>query len=377
MYLYSLYKNNLNDISYHVNYFIIKYYSILFSRDHFKIHISWNTSFIKNDFFIGKLRILWVLGCVCFGSKSFPEILFWKYGCLVGSENRIFRKLISVDPKKKALTTEMNFRSYFHFKWIPERERERERESEREREKHNQSALFARTKLQSAPFASTSAIDRDPRSRTRLRPDRNRRGASRDRNRRFARSRHRSPSCLRADRDRRFARSRSMARSSYWSLRSTAPSNPVERWAYAKARWRSMARSSYWSLRSTAPPNPVERWASIWVLCLFFWFCLLPCSIFQTPENIFRKIFWNTTKHIKTFSFSENGIFSRNAFMRTKHSLELMTLPFIPLLRKRKIPFEVEFIGMSVSKISTRQMCANSQFYESHPKQPSLVLFSR
>ena len=33
-----------------------------------------------------------------------------------------------------------------------------------------------------------------------------------------------------------------------------------------------------------------------------------PCSIFQTPENIFRKIFWNTTKHIKTFFFPENSI---------------------------------------------------------------------
>ena len=41
---------------------------------------------------------------------------FRKCGCLVGSENRIFRKLISVDLKKKALNTEMNFRSYFHFK---------------------------------------------------------------------------------------------------------------------------------------------------------------------------------------------------------------------------------------------------------------------
>ena len=227
-----------------------------------------------------------------------------------------------------------------------ERERERERARAQEGDRDPVSAVRT-SKLQLAPFTSTSAVDRDSRSRTRLRADRNRRGASQDRNWRFARSRRRSPSRLRADRDRRFARSRSTARSSDWSSRSTAPSNPV------------------------------ERWASIWVLCLFFWFCLFPCSIFQAPENIFRKIFWNTTKHIKTFSFPENGIFSGNAFMRTKHSLELMTLPFIPLLRKRKIPFEVEFIGMSVSKISTRQMCANSQFYESHPKRPSLVLFSR
>ena len=217
--------------------------------------------------------------------------------------------------KKKALTTEMNFRSYFHFKWISERESES--------------------------------------ARGRQRP-----------------SRRRSHVQAPVDAIRKHQRRRS---------RSEIANLPSRRSQSARcfARSRSTARSSDWSSRSTAPSNPVERWASIWVLCSFFWFCLFPCSIFQAPENIFRKIFWNTTKHIKTFSFPENGIFSGNAFMRTKHSLELMTLPFIPLLRKRKIPFEVEFIGMSVSKISTRQMCANSQFYESHPKQPSLVLFSR
>ena len=60
---------------------------------------------------------------------------FLKCGCLVGLENRIFRKSIFVDRKEKALTTEMNFRSYFHFFTSNEfwRERERERESERVR----------------------------------------------------------------------------------------------------------------------------------------------------------------------------------------------------------------------------------------------------
>ena len=46
----------------------------------------------------------------------------------------------------------------------------------------------------------------------------------------------------------------------------------------------------------------------------------------QTSENIFRKFFWNATKHIKTFSFPENSIFGKylfsgNAFTRTKRSL--------------------------------------------------------
>ena len=37
--------------------------------------------------------------------------------------------------------------------------------------------------------------------------------------------------------------------------------------------------------------------------------CFLICVfllLFQTPENIFRKIFWNTTKHREIFSFSGN-----------------------------------------------------------------------
>ena len=63
----------------------------------------------------------------------------------------------------------------------------------------------------------------------------------------------------------------------------------------------------------------------------------------QIPENIFRNIFWNATKHMKTFSFPENNIsgkwnifrkyfytnqtepkipFSGNAFTRTKRSLK-------------------------------------------------------
>ena len=46
----------------------------------------------------------------------------------------------------------------------------------------------------------------------------------------------------------------------------------------------------------------------------------------QTSENIFRNIFWNATKHMKIFSFSENSIsgkylFSGNTFTRTKRSL--------------------------------------------------------
>ena len=49
----------------------------------------------------------------------------------------------------------------------------------------------------------------------------------------------------------------------------------------------------------------------------------------QTLENIFRNIFWNATKHMKTFSFPENRIFSGNTFTRTKRSLKLKTMVIV------------------------------------------------
>ena len=119
------------------------------------------------------------------------EMLFRKWGCLVGPENRIFRKLISVDRKKMALTTEI-----IHFKVFPERERERERARERKKTELQSSPMIAgeprapvRTDLASS--SSTTAI--------------------RDRDRRFARSRRRLRS--HEDRDLAFVRSRCQSRS--------------------------------------------------------------------------------------------------------------------------------------------------------------------
>ena len=77
------------------------------------------------------------------------------------------------------------------------------------------------------------------------------------------------------------------------------------------ARSRSMARSSYWSLRSTAPSNPVERWASIWVLCLFFWFCLLPCSIFQTRKYFSENFLKYNQTHKNIFLSGKWNIFQK------------------------------------------------------------------
>ena len=95
------------------------------------LHIKHSNSryhFVTSQFITS--MILFALGSVCFGCKWFQEIIFRKIGCLVGFENRIFRKSFSFDCKKEALTTKILFRSYFHFKWFPEREREKEREEE-------------------------------------------------------------------------------------------------------------------------------------------------------------------------------------------------------------------------------------------------------
>ena len=135
----------------------------------------------------------------------------------------------------------MNFRSYFHYKWIPDRERERERESERKKRPPSSSPVRrspTNPELQSAPIARTSRSRTAPR-RSIARTRRSHHApiaidASRDRdltNSRAARSHapddriaRRSRSRLRTDRDRRFARSASIAIS-----RSTAPSNPGDR----------------------------------------------------------------------------------------------------------------------------------------------------
>ena len=49
--------------------------------------------------------------------------------------------------------------------------------------------------------------------------------------------------------------------------------------------------------------NCVWVFSRLWLL--FFWICVF-LLLFQTLENIFRKIFWNATKHMEIFSFSEN-----------------------------------------------------------------------
>ena len=163
---------------------------------------------------------------------------------MAATENRFSGKSFSVDRKITVLTTEIHFRSYFHFKWFSElgtRKESSQTRKGRMRERKNDLAKHRSRRLS----RSTTPITID---------------ASRDRNRR----------------ERYFARSCRVLLGFVHVLLG---------FVFSFSRF-----------------------------CLFLLF-------FQTSENIFWKIFWNATKHMKTFSFLENEIFSGNAFTRTKHSL--------------------------------------------------------
>ena len=91
-------------------------------------------------------------------------------------------------------------------------------------------------------------------------------------------------------------------------------------WSWSSARSRSGSRSRslrdryHGAIAITARSSDWKHFWNWWFLgCGLFFLgcglCFLICVfllLFQTPENIFRKIFWNATKHQKTFSFSEN-----------------------------------------------------------------------
>ena len=162
-------------------------------------------------------------------------MLFRKWGCLVGPENRIFRKLISVDRKKNGFDYGNHFTLSFSLQSISgKRERKRERVRERKKTELQSSSTIAGeprapVRADLASSSPTTAIRN--RDLTKHRADCDRCDASRDRDRRFARSCRRSQS-RNVDRDLAFMRSRrrsrSMTRSLDRSSRSTAPSNPVE-----------------------------------------------------------------------------------------------------------------------------------------------------
>ena len=199
-------------------------------------------------------------------------MLFRKWGCLVGPENSIFRKLKSVDLKKKPLTTEMLLHFYFPFKSFPENERERESAHVRERRRSS------------------------PRSRAPAPVRRRDRWRDRDRavNRDSARSRSRIAIAL--------SRSRSCCRSR--SLHDHGLGSRSRRCVVIAISDRDRAVIAISDRAVIGCISGIDDFFFLGCgLCFLICVFLLP---FQTPENIFRKIFWNATKHMETFSFSGN-----------------------------------------------------------------------
>ena len=197
-------------------------------------------------------------------------MLFRKWGCLVGPENSIFRKLKSVDPKKMPLTTEIILHFYFPFKVFPENFTERERERARARACTVRRSP-ANSKLQSVPIAISSANI----------------PIAVDRNLAVTRS-HRIEIAISRSVDREIAYVGERGRSEIAidASRDHAVDRDLGSW--------STTRSSDWICLRTG--------SRLWLV--FFWICVF--LLFQTPENIFRKIFWYATKHMETFSFSGN-----------------------------------------------------------------------
>ena len=202
---------------------------------------------------------------------------FRKWGCLVGPENSIFRKLKSVDRKKMALTTEIILHFHFHFKVFSEKERERERESARERRRPSSNQSDDRWRIPSSSPRRSHELqseDRNPRSWSTLRE--------------IAISRS-------VDRDLAFARSRRLE-----IAPSIAIDNVVVGLELAKHRAVEPSRAS--------------------IVDDFFFLGLSFPSSFPNTRKYFPKNF------LKCNQAHENIFLSGNAFTRTKHSLRLLKL---------------------------------------------------
>ena len=161
----------------------------------------------------------------------------------------------------------MNFRSYFHFEWIPERERERERECKRE------------TETQSTPFARPSSSRRRSHVQAPVGAVRKHQPsiAIRDRELAFAliaigavlreitidASQDRAvdhnlafaPIAIDASRDHAVDHDLAFAPIAIDASRDRVVDRDLAKWRGAS---RSTARSSDWSSRSTASSNPVD-----------------------------------------------------------------------------------------------------------------------
>ena len=221
-------------------------------------------------------------------------MLFRKWGCLVGPENSIFQKLKSVDSKKQPLTTEMLLHFYFPFKAFPENERERESAHVRERRRSS------------------------PRSRAPAPVRRRDRWRDRDRaiNRDSARSRSRIAIAL--------SRSRSCCRSR--SLHDHGLGSRSRRCVVIAISDRDRAVIAISDRAVIGCISGIDDFFFLGCgLCFLICVFLLP---FQTPENIFRKIFWNVTKHhgniflFRKLAFSKNMYFPENVLQQPNTALD-------------------------------------------------------
>ena len=189
-----------------------------------------------------------LLGCVCFGWKWFQEIiftLFRMFGChrkWYFPENDFW--LTNIFTFDRKWFSPLIFTSK-HFR--KKREREGERARAREEKKPNSQSISRRR--WSPVRAPGDAISRRSRDRAV------------------------ASSCLRSRSTRAVARSRSQID------REIAPS---------RAR----------VIDCEIAISDRDRW---WY---FSWVCVF--LLFRTPKNIFRKIFWNATKHREIFSVSRN-----------------------------------------------------------------------
>ena len=249
------------------------------------------------------------LGCVCFGWKSLPKMLFQKWGCLVGPENSIFRKLKSVDPKKMPLTTEIDLHFYFPFKAFPENERERERARAWEEKDKRDLAVTRSHRREIQEEDPSRKITRSERkirrSRSRLHeitPARDPRGRSVEEDREI---REEDPSiAISPSQDRAVDRDLETVRSHGWS------------------------RSRLCEIVPARDPR-----GRIWTVFEFFLGCGLCFSrfvfsfFFSKHQKIFSEKFFemqpNTRKYFPfpEISISEKYVFSGKRFTATKHSL--------------------------------------------------------
>ena len=204
------------------------------------------------------LKMVGKLGCVCFGGKWFQEIIFPQTQVFGSNGKFHFPENCFLSTEIFTFDPEMILHPHFHFKSFPERERERERRESLDRRAPIVDRAPRRSTSGAIVWRACSSIDE--------RCDR--------------------PMSMLDNRD-------------------------------ARRSWSSIAPSIAISRRSRSRCLLLLLGLSGFVFSFFF---------SKHQKIFFRKFFEmqpNTWKHFPSWkiAFPENGIFSGNAFTRTKHSL--------------------------------------------------------